>query len=279
MNGFEVIRYQTRNGENCTATKKDGIVTIKGDKSGARQMQLNEFMDTFLKDQANVKLERTPQQDSVNFTGIVEKLQENRNKKSTQTVLGLLNIGALAIGAYILTKGHIKAKAIEEMAGKLGDEVAKPVIKRTTKQATKVTETVTKASETVAHPVTTKAPKVSPAETVAPKVEVPKTEAPKTQKTQLKETAAPKAEEPKYNFAEQESQLSRAVEEVPADCRGSYGQDIFDISDIRNEMDSLSPYYKEPYNYAMDILNPYYKEPYNSEMDELGGLFSSFFGF
>ena len=49
---FSAIKYTTSNGENCIATKKDGIVTIQGDKNGVRQMPLNEFMDVFVKDQS-----------------------------------------------------------------------------------------------------------------------------------------------------------------------------------------------------------------------------------
>ncbi len=66
---FQVIKYTTSYGENCTATKKDGIVTIQGDKNGVRQMPVDEFMTAFLKDQQKVQLERTPKKDTVSFSG------------------------------------------------------------------------------------------------------------------------------------------------------------------------------------------------------------------
>jgi hypothetical protein len=286
LKNFNVINYQTRYGENCTATKKDGVVTIQGDKNGVRQMPLNDFMEVFLKEQPKIQLERTPQQDTVNFTGN-QTIQEN--KKSNKTLWGLLGVGALALGALLLTRGRSGSKAVEEMAGKLGEEVTKPVIKETAKEATRVSETVVKASETVTRPVapkasskvtvdevplvikrsapktpvaetvTTKAetpvtPKAQKAEAKTPKVETPKAEAPKT-KTQPKEAKTPKEEainvenkqkEATYDFAEQESQFSYTPEEVPFERRGSYGQDIYDTSDIRNEMDILSPHYKDP---------------------------------
>ena len=64
---FSAIKYTTSNGENCIATKKDGIVTIQGDKNGVRQMPLNEFMDVFVKDQSQKTLERIP--NTVSFSG------------------------------------------------------------------------------------------------------------------------------------------------------------------------------------------------------------------
>lgn len=77
---FSSIQYQTTNGENCVATKKDGIVTVQGDKNGVRQMPLPEFMQEFVKDQSKVSLERTPQKDSVSFQGLSnqqEEIQQN----------------------------------------------------------------------------------------------------------------------------------------------------------------------------------------------------------
>jgi hypothetical protein len=333
ITSFDAIKYQTRYGENCTATKKDGVVTIQGDKFGERQMPLNEFMKVFLKEQPKVQLERTPQQDSVNFTGNENSGEPQENKKSNKTLWGLLGIGVLALGTFLLTRGRSGAKAVEEAAGKLGEEIAEPVLKATSKEATKAAETVAKEAETVTRPVTTKAPKAKAPKAEAPKAEAPKAEAPKAEapkakapkaeapkaeapkaeapkaeapkaeapkaeapkaqaskaeapkakapkaeapkaeapKAQASKAEAPKAEAPKaeapkaeapkaeaskveeptYNFAEQESQLSYATDEVPIERRGSYGQDIYDMFDTRNEMDMLSPHYKDPLSSSM----------------------------
>ncbi|MBR1424013.1 hypothetical protein IJ579_00445 [bacterium] len=70
---FKTLRYVTKDGESCIATKNNGVVTIQGDKNGIRQMPLNDFMQNELLQ--NVEplgaqaLERTPQQDTVSFAG------------------------------------------------------------------------------------------------------------------------------------------------------------------------------------------------------------------
>jgi hypothetical protein len=45
---FTTVKYTTKDGENVTATKKDGIVTLSGDKNGVRQMPLDDFVKTEL---------------------------------------------------------------------------------------------------------------------------------------------------------------------------------------------------------------------------------------
>lgn len=71
---FEAIKYQTSDGENCTATKNNGVVTIRGDKNGVRQMTVEEFLPQFVKDQAaKGSLEKTPDKDTVSFSGAEEK--------------------------------------------------------------------------------------------------------------------------------------------------------------------------------------------------------------
>lgn len=68
--GFTTIKYTTSSSENCVATKNNGVVTIKGDKNGVRQMKFDEFMPNFIKDQQKVALERTPDRDTVAFKGL-----------------------------------------------------------------------------------------------------------------------------------------------------------------------------------------------------------------
>ena len=65
---FTTIQFRTSSGENCTAQKDNGVVTIQGDKYGVRKMPVNDFMNAFVKDQTN-KLERTPDKDVVSFSG------------------------------------------------------------------------------------------------------------------------------------------------------------------------------------------------------------------
>lgn len=63
---FTTLKYTTKDGENITATKNNGIVTLVGDKNGTRQMP----MEDFKKELATTlpKLERTPETDSVELS-------------------------------------------------------------------------------------------------------------------------------------------------------------------------------------------------------------------
>lgn len=65
---FNAIKYTTAYGENCIATKKNGIVIIQGNKHGVRQMNVDEFMKCFIKDQSKVQLQRSPEKDTVEFS-------------------------------------------------------------------------------------------------------------------------------------------------------------------------------------------------------------------
>ncbi len=97
---FNVIKYTTSNGENCTATKKDGVVTIQGDRNGVRQMPLDKFMETFIADQSKKTLERQPEKDKVSFSGnsksYEEKLEKQIKRGNMQAWLG--GLGSLALG-------------------------------------------------------------------------------------------------------------------------------------------------------------------------------------
>lgn len=63
---FTTIKYTTKDGEHITATKKDGIVTLNGDKNGVRQMPLEDFKKELL---TNLPpLEKTPNKDTVELT-------------------------------------------------------------------------------------------------------------------------------------------------------------------------------------------------------------------
>lgn len=66
---FTTVKYTTKDGENISATKKDGVVTLNGDKNGVRQMPVDEFMKNELPNNVkNIKLEKTPEKDTVEIS-------------------------------------------------------------------------------------------------------------------------------------------------------------------------------------------------------------------
>lgn len=66
---FTTIAYQTKDGENVTATKKDGVVTLVGDKNGTRQMELDKFIkEELVNNVKNIKLENAPEKDTVEIS-------------------------------------------------------------------------------------------------------------------------------------------------------------------------------------------------------------------
>ena len=63
---FTTVQYNTKDGETITATKKDGVVTLVGDKSGVRKMPIEDFKKELF---ANVPhLEKTPAKDTVEIS-------------------------------------------------------------------------------------------------------------------------------------------------------------------------------------------------------------------
>ena len=64
---YSAIKYVTSYGEHCTATQKDGIVTILGDKNGVKKMPLVEFAKDFVKEGSRVILERSPKKDTLDI--------------------------------------------------------------------------------------------------------------------------------------------------------------------------------------------------------------------
>jgi hypothetical protein len=98
---FDAIKFQAQQGENCIATKKEGVVTIKGDKNGVRQMPFDDFMKEFVKNQSKQKMERSPEKDSVNFTSKYNDLSSKRTRK---LVFGAIALTTLAVGLYKLSK-------------------------------------------------------------------------------------------------------------------------------------------------------------------------------
>ena len=135
---FTTIQFVTKDGEKCTATKNNGIVTVTGDKNGVRQVPFDQFMKELVETlPKNVDLERTPNKDKVQFSGNentqtppAQTLQEEQsveetNKKLNKKYLGIAAV-ALALvstGIYFLGKGKWWSKAAKEVEKK-GQELA-----------------------------------------------------------------------------------------------------------------------------------------------------------
>ena len=167
---FTTIKYVTKDGENCQATKNNGVVTVVGDKNGVRQLPQDEFMKEFIQTLPKVNLEKTPKADTVAFSGQGEEIAEEGNKKgsskgmlATVAVLGTALIGA---GIWLLSKGKTGAK-IGEAVGQAADaikpaaEKAETVVRETAEAVgNSVKEVTTKAQETIK-------PAAEKAETVA----------------------------------------------------------------------------------------------------------------
>lgn len=156
---FTTIKYVTKDGENCQATKNNGVVTVVGDKNGVRQLPQDEFMKEFIQTLPKVNLEKTPKADTVAFSGQGEEIAEEDSKKGTSkgmlatvAVLGTALIGA---GIWLLSKGKTGAK-IGEAVGQAADAI-KPAAEKAETVARETAETVgnsvkevtTKAQETI----------------------------------------------------------------------------------------------------------------------------------
>ncbi len=87
---FNPIKFQTSSGETCVATSDGGVVTIKGDKNGVRQVPIDKFMPEFIQDQRKVQLERTPKNDIVSL-GKIGNSTTNTLKFSKESLKELDN--------------------------------------------------------------------------------------------------------------------------------------------------------------------------------------------
>lgn len=137
---FTTIQYVTKDGEKCTATKNNGVVTVVGDKNGVRQVPLNDFMKELVADLPQVDLARTPNKDTVQFSGQPEKTAEetpktevaeeekeiseekpNHLKKYLLTGAGVLAV--VGTGLYLFGRGKWWSKAAKNLETK-GQELA-----------------------------------------------------------------------------------------------------------------------------------------------------------
>ena len=259
---FQRIQFKTSSGEVCTATRNGNVVTIQGNKNGVRQMEMDEFMREFIKDQQKVNLERSPQADTVSFSGnknvLDQKLgpagfgpghpqYEKKSKKGLWATLLILG----GVGLYVLTRGRSGGKAVAGLtddavrAGKnVVTNVADDATKAGKKAVASVADDAVKAGEKAGNKaVTGAADDVSKATGGMPL-------------TGLEDDAI---------------DISR---------KGAYGQDIYDSLDPRNLDDVLSPYY-QPKNQGMygqnldDMFDPMNKmDPMSQYYDPTGlGMF------
>ena len=81
-NKFTTIQFTTKDGEKCTATKKNGIVTVVGDKNGIRQVPFDDFMKDFVENLPKVDLVKTPAKDTVQFSGAENPVQKTQEKET-----------------------------------------------------------------------------------------------------------------------------------------------------------------------------------------------------
>ena len=338
LNSFTTIKYVTSDGEKCSATKNNGIVTIQGDKNGVRQVPYDKFMQDFLADQEKVNLERSPSRDTVSFSGTDTgaklgpagfgpghpKYEDKSNKKAWIFAgLGTFVAGGLV---YALTRGKVKPNNIAGLTDNAVQAV-RPVADDITRASDDIIEVV---AEEVAPKVTK--PKIKPNVPTPPKAQVqpkvqtppkaqvqPNVPTPPKAQVQPKETQRvvqdigpdvvnspaeqifvpftvnPKTEKIVENIADNvidsgvKSQKGAAVvddlskgfkssgladdvtrvtddigyvadDAVDVTSRGMYGQDINDITDIRNFDDITSPYYRaqDPFRSPLDdMLDPY----------------------
>ena len=138
---FTTISYVTKDGERCTATKNNGIVTVQGDKNGIRQVPVEQFMKELVATLPKVDLVRTPGQDTVQFKGGEEKAgvnatenttaDEKPNHKVRNWAIGIGSTVAAVVGLGLLGRGGHLGKGIQKFlggaekdAGKIVDDVA-----------------------------------------------------------------------------------------------------------------------------------------------------------
>ena len=191
---FTTVKYTTKDGENCTATKDNGVVTVTGDKNGVRQMPVEEFMKTLAENLPKTNLEKTPAKDTVSFSG------NNEQKKSSKSVVGwltALGLAAIGAGVYYATKG----KGGKEIVEKAGNTIKKGKDK-VQNAFDAVTEKIKpKAEEKVADAVPVKPAQTKPvpekAKEPKPTQEKPAPKKAKEPKPTQEKPAPKKAKEPK----------------------------------------------------------------------------------
>ena len=70
---FSTINY-IKDGEKISATKQGSTVTLVGDKNGTRQMPLDDFVKNELANAKDIKLEKSPEQDTVQLGATTKQI-------------------------------------------------------------------------------------------------------------------------------------------------------------------------------------------------------------
>ena len=110
---FTTVQYNTKDGETITATKKDGVVTLVGDKSGVRKMPIEDFKKELV---ANVPhLEKTPAKDTVEISKDPTEVQEKEEKTPAEAKVKDAKVDSKEVKVADTKKAEEPAKAEKEV--------------------------------------------------------------------------------------------------------------------------------------------------------------------
>jgi ABC-type proline/glycine betaine transport system ATPase subunit len=106
---FTTVQYNTKDGESITATKKDGVVTLVGDKSGVRKMPIEDFKKELV---ANVPhLEKTPAKDTVEISKDPTEVQDKDAKTPAEAKVKDAKVDSKEVKVADTKKAEEPAKA------------------------------------------------------------------------------------------------------------------------------------------------------------------------
>ena len=110
---FTTVQYNTKDGESITATKKDGVVTLVGDKSGVRKMPIEDFKKELV---ANVPhLEKTPAKDTVEISKDPTEVQDKDAKTPAEAKVKDAKVDSKEVKVADTKKAEGPAKAEKEV--------------------------------------------------------------------------------------------------------------------------------------------------------------------
>lgn len=110
---FTTVQYNTKDGETITATKKDGVVTLVGDKSGVRKMPIEDFKKELV---ANVPhLEKTPAKDTVEISKDTTEVQDKDAKAPAEAKVKDAKVDSKEVKVADTKKAEEPAKAEKEV--------------------------------------------------------------------------------------------------------------------------------------------------------------------
>ena len=110
---FTTVQYNTKDGETITATKKDGVVTLVGDKSGVRKMPIEDFKKELF---ANLPhLEKTPAKDTVEIFKDPTESQHKDAKTPAEAKVKDAKVDSKEVKVADTKKAEEPAKAEKEV--------------------------------------------------------------------------------------------------------------------------------------------------------------------